>query len=54
MQTGETQSAEEKSTRQETLVCMDCGSPYGRYWSTPEGKAILCPTCATVNGLGCP
>ncbi|MEI8160505.1 MAG: hypothetical protein WCG65_05495 [Actinomycetes bacterium] len=35
-------------------ACVSCGSPYGKEWSTPDGKALLCPTCATLNGIGCP
>ncbi|MGB8859304.1 MAG: hypothetical protein WCC60_08610 [Ilumatobacteraceae bacterium] len=34
--------------------CLSCGSPQARTWSTREGKARLCPTCATLHGMGCP
>jgi hypothetical protein len=35
-------------------ACMSCGSPHARSWSTADGPARLCPTCATEHGLGCP
>jgi hypothetical protein len=35
-------------------VCMSCGGPHARQWSSREGIALLCPTCATLHGLGCP
>ena len=35
-------------------VCASCGAPHARTWSTPEGPARLCPSCATLHGLGCP
>lgn len=35
-------------------TCESCGVPYGRWWSTPNGKVLLCPTCAQMHGMGCP
>ncbi|MCB0979686.1 MAG: hypothetical protein R2694_18740 [Ilumatobacteraceae bacterium] len=34
--------------------CESCGGPHARWWSTPAGRAQLCPTCATLHGFGCP
>jgi glyoxylase-like metal-dependent hydrolase (beta-lactamase superfamily II) len=34
--------------------CMVCGSPQVRHFDTPDGRARLCPPCATEQGLGCP
>jgi len=34
--------------------CMACGAPNARIHATADGPARLCPTCATLNGLGCP
>lgn len=34
--------------------CMMCGSPQARNFDTPDGRARLCPPCATEQGLGCP
>ena len=34
--------------------CESCGIPHARWWGTAEGRARLCPTCATLHGLGCP
>jgi hypothetical protein len=34
--------------------CMSCGAPNARIWHTPDGPARLCPTCAVLNGVGCP
>lgn len=34
--------------------CMACGAPNARIYASPEGPARLCPTCATLEGLGCP
>ena len=34
--------------------CESCDGPYARAWSTPQGTGWLCPTCATLHGLGCP
>jgi len=34
--------------------CQSCGVPHARMWGTREGAARLCPTCATLHGLGCP
>ncbi|CAB4364848.1 MAG: hypothetical protein F2681_11955 [Actinobacteria bacterium] len=35
-------------------ACMSCGGPHARMWGTRDGAARLCPTCATLHGLGCP
>ncbi|MFP5487380.1 MAG: hypothetical protein ACLGHQ_03635 [Acidimicrobiia bacterium] len=34
--------------------CVSCGSSTAVWFSTPEGRARLCPPCATLHGLGCP
>ena len=34
--------------------CMACGAPNARIFASPDGPARLCPTCAALNGLGCP
>lgn len=34
--------------------CMACGAPVARIYGSADGPARLCPTCATLNGLGCP
>lgn len=35
-------------------ACESCGTPQARMWSTPQGRARLCPPCATLHGIGCP
>lgn len=34
--------------------CVSCGSVTAVWFSTSEGRARLCPPCATLHGLGCP
>lgn len=34
--------------------CQSCGVPHARTWDVGGGRARLCPTCATLNGIGCP
>ncbi len=34
--------------------CQSCGVPYARIWGTSDGPARLCPTCASLHGIGCP
>ena len=34
--------------------CVACGSVYARTWVTADGRARLCPPCATLHGIGCP
>jgi hypothetical protein len=46
--------SETESLQVASTTCLMCESPYGKEWSTPDGKALLCPTCATLNGIGCP
>ncbi|MDP2291407.1 MAG: hypothetical protein Q8M22_09460 [Actinomycetota bacterium] len=48
------ESASDTSSAQAQQACVSCGSPYARAWATPQGPAQLCPTCATMHGLGCP
>ncbi|MFZ8996938.1 MAG: hypothetical protein ACO225_00660 [Ilumatobacteraceae bacterium] len=38
----------------ESPPCLSCGSATAVWFSTPEGRARLCPPCATLHGLGCP
>ncbi|MEI8237805.1 MAG: hypothetical protein WCI22_00150 [Actinomycetota bacterium] len=35
-------------------VCMSCGGPHARPWASADGRALLCPPCATLHGFGCP
>ncbi len=46
--------SESTDQKKPVLECTECGSPYGRHWQTPDGTAMLCPTCAQFFGLGCP
>lgn len=54
----ERDGAEDRDTGREILdpngPCMACGAPNARIHASPEGPARLCPTCATLAGLGCP
>ena len=34
--------------------CQSCGAPFARVWKTRDGDARLCPSCATLHGVGCP
>ncbi|HEY5662620.1 MAG TPA: hypothetical protein VIS05_01155 [Ilumatobacter sp.] len=45
---------DERSAPAAPTGCVSCGSPHARWWSTPQGAALLCPACATLHGLGCP
>ncbi len=36
------------------LECQSCGAPFARLWQTRDGDARLCPSCATLHGIGCP
>ena len=43
-----------RAPRSDAGVCESCAGPYARRWSTPQGTARLCATCATLHGFGCP
>lgn len=53
-----TSSSDEHAPEHEVLdpngPCMACGTPNARIYASPDGPARLCPTCAALNGLGCP
>lgn len=34
--------------------CVSCGSPSATRFDTRDGRIWMCPSCAVINGIGCP